>query len=53
MYFRGSVIFPLRMLAATVAGEARYMDASVEPILPGKFLFVELMQTSPSLIIPS
>ncbi len=35
---------PLMILAATVAGLARYMDAWLDPIRPGKFRLVLLMQ---------
>lgn len=36
----GSVMQPFTMLAATVAGLARYISASVEPIRPGKLRLV-------------
>lgn len=45
-YCLGSAIQPLTMLAATVAGLARYIRASVEPIRPGKLRLVLVMQTS-------
>ena len=41
------------ILAATVAGLARYMDAWLDPIRPGKFRLVLLMQVSPGAMIPS
>jgi hypothetical protein len=46
-------MYPFIMLAATVAGLARYMSASVEPMRPGKLRFVLVMQTSPGARIPS
>src|SRR5258708_3344093 len=45
-YSRGSVTCPVRALAATVSGLARYTADLVLPIRPGKFRFVVLMQTS-------
>lgn len=44
---------PLMILAATVAGLARYMDAWLDPIRPGKFRLVLLIQVSPGAMIPS
>ena len=44
---------PLIMLAATVAGLARYIFASVEPMRPGKLRLVLVMQTSPGASMPS
>ena len=41
------------MLAATAAGLARYMSASVEPMRPGKLRLVLVMQTSPWARMPS
>lgn len=51
-YSLGSVIFPVRADAAVVSGEARYTPASLCPILPGKFLFVVLIQMMGSLTLP-
>src|SRR5207245_2652877 len=42
----GSVICPVTADAAVTSGDARYVLDSICPILPGKFLFVVLMQTS-------
>ena len=44
---------PLIMLAATVAGLARYIFAPVEPIRPGKLRLVLVMQVSPGARMPS
>src|SRR5207245_2411145 len=41
--WRGSVIFPVKALAATVAGEARNTWLSLWPIRPGKLRLVALM----------
>ena len=43
---------PFTMLAATVAGLTRYIRAS-EPMRPGKFRLVLVMQTSPGARMPS
>src|ERR1700722_17000038 len=43
---RGSVTCPVRALAATVSGEARYTADLVLPMRPGKLRLVVLMQTS-------
>src|SRR5947208_2201472 len=40
---RGSVILPVRALAATVIGEARKTCDSLWPMRPGKFRLVALM----------
>src|SRR5436853_2756659 len=40
---RGSVMVPVRALAATVSGLARYTLASLWPIRPGKLRLVVLM----------
>jgi hypothetical protein len=42
-YSRGSVMWPVRALAATVAGEARKTCDSLWPMRPGKFRLVALM----------
>jgi hypothetical protein len=42
----GSVIFPFIADAATTRGDARNVCDSISPILPGKFLFVVLIQIS-------
>src|SRR3989338_3166693 len=42
----GSVILPVTADAAATSGEERYVCESTCPILPGKFLFVVLIQIS-------
>src|SRR5580700_5173304 len=46
MYSRGSVIWPVRALAATVRGLARKTLLLIEPMRPGKLRLVVLTQTS-------
>src|SRR5439155_27273824 len=52
-YSRGSVIFPVNALAATVAGEARKTWDSLWPMRPGKFRFVALMHFMGEFIRPN
>src|SRR3972149_1358806 len=51
-YSRGSVITPRRADAATVKGDARYTWDCLDPIRPGKFLFVVDRQTSFPSVLP-
>src|SRR5439155_24654962 len=52
-YSRGSVIFPVSALAATVAGEARNTCDSLWPMRPGKLRFVALMHFIGEFIRPN
>src|SRR5277367_1809129 len=52
-YSRGSVIFPVMALAATVAGDARNTCDSLWPIRPGKFRLVALMHFIGEFIRPN
>ena len=52
LYSLGSDIFPFIADAATVAGEARYINELGLPILPLKFLFAVDIATSPSARTP-
>src|SRR5580765_1765163 len=51
-YSRGSVTWPVKALAATVSGLARYTADLVLPMRPGKLRLVVLMQTSVELSRP-
>src|SRR6202012_2989349 len=48
----GSVIYPVIADAATVAGEAMKISASVLPIRPVKLRVLDVMHTSPGPITP-
>ena len=49
----GFVMTPVSAEAATVYGDAKYTCDFFDPILPGKFLFVDEMQTSTPLSLPN